>query len=92
VRFAGADRPKSCFRQESEVNVGLFSSSPAAYEINQQGEQAMTTPEPNPNAQNAVRYKTVRVEDQDIFYREGGADYPRFGQSSAPGNKSRRRT
>jgi pimeloyl-ACP methyl ester carboxylesterase len=32
----------------------------------------MTTPEPYPNAQNAVRYETVRVEDQDTFYREAG--------------------
>jgi hypothetical protein len=32
----------------------------------------MTPPETNPNAQNAVGYKTVRIEDQDIFYREAG--------------------
>jgi hypothetical protein len=42
--------------------LGYFRAAPAAYEINQQGDHAMTTPETNPNIQNAVRYKTVRIE------------------------------
>jgi hypothetical protein len=52
--------------------LGYFRAASAAHEIKQQGDHAMTPPETNPNAQNAVGYKTVRIEDQDIFYREAG--------------------
>jgi pimeloyl-ACP methyl ester carboxylesterase len=37
-----------------------------------QGEQIMTAAEPKMHAQYPVHYKTVRVNNQDIFYREAG--------------------